>query len=98
MLKRYIIILITTILIVLFAIQNVEKVDIKFLMFDVSASLSLLMIITLALGALVTLLLSYQEIRLRNQKIKKLEKKLRDSDQAFSTPEYVTGEEKDQKI
>ncbi|MEX0988529.1 MAG: LapA family protein [Bacteroidales bacterium] len=77
MLKRYILILITTVLVVIFAVQNVGMADIKLWFFDTSASLSLIIILTFVLGALVTLLFAFQEIRKRNKKIGDLEDKIK---------------------
>lgn len=98
MLKRYIIILVTSILIVIFAVQNVDKIGIRLWMFDVQASLSLVIIVTLSAGALVTLLFSYQEIRDRNKKIRELEKKLKNSEKSYTTEGYNPGDEKDLEI
>ncbi|MCF8226273.1 MAG: LapA family protein [Bacteroidales bacterium] len=96
MLKRYLIILITSILIVIFAVQNVDQVEVSLWLFDVNASLSLLIIITLFIGALVTLLLAYHEIRNRNQKIRDLENKLRESEKQSGAKEFFSGELNDQ--
>lgn len=97
MLKRYIVILITSILIVIFAVQNVEKVAIKLWMFDVDASLSLIIILTFTIGALVTLLLAFQEIRYRNKRISALEDELRSSKKKSSSGQPVTGEFNDKQ-
>ncbi len=78
MLKRYILILITTVLIVIFAVQNVEKINIKLWVFDLHASLSLIIILTFAVGAIITILFTFWEIRSRNVQIKKLEKRLKE--------------------
>lgn len=95
MLKRYIVILITSILIVIFAVQNVEKVAIKLWMFDVNASLSLIIILTFTIGALITLLLAFQEIRYRSKRIKALEKELKSDSKISSSGETESGEFKD---
>lgn len=74
MLKRYIVILITSILVVIFAVQNVETVEIRLWMFDLNASLSLIIILAFTVGTLITLLFAYPEIRYRDKKISMLEK------------------------
>jgi len=95
MLKRYIIILITSILVVIFAVQNVAKIDIRLWMFDLNASLSLIIILTFTIGALVTLLFAFPEIQYREKKISKLEKELREAKKS-EPPEFsVTGEFKE---
>lgn len=76
MLKRYITILVISILVVIFAIQNVEPVAINLWVVDVNASLSLIIIISLTVGALLTLLFAYQELSRRRKRIVELEKKL----------------------
>lgn len=78
MLKRYIVILITSILVVIFAVQNVETVEIRLWMFDLKASLSLIIILAFTVGTLVTLLFSYPEIRYRTKKISRLEKEIKE--------------------
>ncbi len=75
MLKRYIIILIITILVVIFAIQNADLVYIKLWFFDLDASLSLIIILTFAAGALITLALALYEIRKAKRRISELEEK-----------------------
>jgi len=97
MLKRYIVILITSILIVIFAVQNVEKVAIKLWMFDLDASLSLIIILTFTIGALVTLLLAFQEIMYRNKRIRKLEDELKSVQKKSSSGEPVSGEFNDKQ-
>jgi|GEM_PF-5730619 len=97
MLKRYIIILIMLILIVIFAVQNVEKVAIKLWMFDVNASLSLIIILTFFIGALVTLLPAFQEIRYRKKKISTLENALKSAKQKSSSKESFSGESNDKQ-
>ena len=77
MLKRYIVILIIFILLVIFAVQNVEKVAIKLWLFDINASLSLIIILTFTIGALVTLLPAFREIKDRSKKISTLENALK---------------------
>lgn len=77
MLKRTIIVLIILILIVIFAVQNVEKVAIKLWMFDVNASLSVIIILTFTIGALATMLPSLQEIRHLKKRIRTLEGELK---------------------
>ncbi len=93
MLKRYIIILIMSVLIVIFAVQNVGKVDIKLWFLDLNASLSLVIILTFAVGALTTLLLVFQQLLYRNRKISKLESELKKlKKESNSTFEAATGE------
>lgn len=79
MLKRYIILLIITVLVVIFAIQNVEPVQIKLWFFDLDASLSLIIILTFALGALIALLLALYETDKRKRRISELEKQVKNS-------------------
>ena len=97
MLKRYITILIISILIVIFAVQNVEKVAIKLWMFDVDASLSLIIILTFAIGALITLLLFFHEIRYRNKRIRKLEEDLKSAKKENSFDDSYSGGFNDQQ-
>ena len=97
MLKRYIIILIISILIVVFAVQNVEQVAIKLWMFDVDASLALIIILTFSIGALITLLLAFQEIRYRSKKISKLESELRSAKMKSSSETSKPGEFNDKQ-
>lgn len=97
MLKRYIIILIISILIVIFAVQNVEQVAIKLWMFDVDASLALIIILTFSIGALITLLLAFHEIRYRSKKISKLEGELRSVKMKSSSEHSKTGEFNDKQ-
>jgi uncharacterized integral membrane protein len=80
MLKRYIIILVFSILVVIFAVQNVDKVAVKLWMFNLDASLSLIIIVTLAVGALLTLLFTYREIRSRDKTIRDLKEKTHSTD------------------
>jgi uncharacterized integral membrane protein len=95
MLKRYILILITTILIVIFAVQNVEKISIKLWVFDLHASLSLIIILTFSIGALITILFTFWEIRSRNVQIKKLEKQLQKQPGEDSFDSLLEGEPTD---
>jgi uncharacterized integral membrane protein len=95
MLKRYILILITTILIVIFAVQNVEKISIKLWVFDLHASLSLIIILTFSIGALITILFTFWEIRSRNVQIKKLEKQLQKQPGKDSFDSLLEGEPTD---
>jgi len=97
MLKRYIIILIISILIVVFAVQNVEQVAIKLWMFDVDASLALIIILTFSIGALITLLLAFHEIRYRSKKISKLESELRSAKMRSSSENSNSGEFNDKR-
>jgi uncharacterized integral membrane protein len=97
MLKRYIIILIILILIVIFAVQNVEKVAIKLWMFDVNASLSLIIILTFTIGALVTLLPAFREIRYRRKKISTLEDALKSAKKENGTKDSFSGEINDKQ-
>ncbi len=97
MLKRYIIILIISILIVVFAVQNVEQVAIKLWMFDVDASLALIIILTFSIGALITLLLAFHEIRYRSKKISKLESELRSAKMKSSSENSKPGESDDKQ-
>jgi uncharacterized integral membrane protein len=101
MLKRYIIILIILILIVIFAVQNVEKVAIKLWIFDVNASLSLIIILTFTIGALVTLLPAFQEIRNRSKKISTLENALKsakkEKEKETGSKDSFSGEIKDKQ-
>ncbi|MCF8346353.1 MAG: LapA family protein [Bacteroidales bacterium] len=95
MLKRYILILLTTILIVIFAVQNVEKVHIKLWVFDLHASLSLIIILTFAVGAIITILFTFWEIRSRNAQIKKLEKRLQEQPEKDSFGSSLEGDSMD---
>jgi ABC-type uncharacterized transport system permease subunit len=61
-------------------------------MFDVDASLSLIIILTFTIGALVTLLLAFQEIRYRNKRIKTLEVELKSIKKKSSSGNPVSGE------
>lgn len=97
MLKRYIIILIISILIVVFAVQNVEQVAIKLWMFDVDASLALIIILTFSIGALITLLLAFHEIRYRSKKISKLESELKSAKMKSSSENSKPGEFNDKQ-
>lgn len=97
MLKRYLVILVISILIVIFAVQNVEKVAIKLWMFDANASLSLIIILTFTVGALVTLLLAFQEILHRNKRIRKLEDELKSAKKKSGSGEQVSGEFNDKQ-
>jgi len=76
MLKRYIVILLFSILVVIFAVQNVDKVAVQLWMLSFDASLSLIIILTLALGALITLLFTFREIKIRDREIRDLSQRL----------------------
>lgn len=78
MLKRYITILVIAIIVVIFAVQNVTQVAIKLWFFDLEASLSLIIILTFTLGAVLTILFSLNEFRKKNKKIGQLETKIAD--------------------
>lgn len=67
MLKRYIGILIVSVLMVIFALQNVDKVSIKLWFFELDASLSLIIIISFSIGALLSLVFAFQELRSRKK-------------------------------
>ncbi len=73
MLKRYIVILLITILVVIFAIQNVEMVNIKLWFFEFDTSLALLIILTFAAGTLITLAFALYEIGRGKRRISELE-------------------------
>jgi uncharacterized integral membrane protein len=79
MLKRYIIILIITVLVVIFALQNAGQVHIKLWFFDLDASLSLIIILMFAAGALITLGLALFEIGKAKRRISEPEKQETDS-------------------
>jgi len=92
MLKRYIVILLLSILIVVFAIQNADTVVIHLLMFKANASLSFIIILTFFIGALITLVLALQEIRRRNRRISELEDQLKEFNKENSSAEPPPGE------
>ncbi len=90
MLKRYIAILLITILVVIFAIQNVETVNIKLWFIELNTSLSLLIILTFATGALITLALALYEIGRGKRRISELEdQQSRNQEKASDTSEEV---------
>lgn len=92
MLKRYIVILVFSILVVIFAVQNVDQVAVKLWMFNFDASLSLIIIITLAVGALLTLLFTYREIRSRDKQISELNERIDSPNQKDSSPDSASAE------
>ncbi len=98
MLKRYLFILLIISLVVIFAVQNVEKVTIRLWVVNVNASLSLIIIITLAIGALVAAILAYQEIRSRNRKIKELEDTDEKEHEGSGTSDVFSSDLNDQKF
>lgn len=73
MLKRYIVILIITVLVVIFALQNADQVQIKLWFFDLNASLSLIIILMFAAGALIAIVLALYEIGKVKRRISELE-------------------------
>jgi len=87
MLKRYITILVIAIIVVIFAVQNVTQVSVKLWFFDVEASLSLIIILTFTLGAVLSILFSLNEIRKKNKKVGQLETKIADLKEIISLKE-----------
>jgi uncharacterized integral membrane protein len=92
MLKRYIIILILSIIIVIFAVQNVEKVNVQLMMFNFNASLSLLIILTFFAGAILSLALTFQEIRKRNRTISDLKAEMPKQEEPETYSDKATDE------
>lgn len=83
--------LLITILVVIFAIQNVETVNIKLWFFELDTSLSLLIILTFAAGALIALALALYEIGRGKRRISELEnQKSRNQENASDTTEEVS--------
>lgn len=96
MLKRYIIILIITVLVAIFAIQNVETVQIKLWFFNLDASLSLIIILMFAAGALLALALALFETDKRKQRISELEEQLKNSKKKGNTADLFSREKNSQ--
>lgn len=96
MLKRYIIILIITVLVAIFAIQNVETVQIKLWFFKLDASLSLIIILMFAAGALLALALALFETDKRKQRISELEEQIKNSKKKGNTADLFSSEKKSQ--
>jgi uncharacterized integral membrane protein len=92
MLKRYIVTLIIIILVVIFAVQNVDTVRMKLWFFDLDASLSLVIILTFAAGGLVTLVLAMYELNKRNRKISELEKQQNSSKKESKSADLFSNE------
>ncbi len=82
--RVYIVVLIVSIFLVVFAIQNADPVELQFFTFRFNISLSLLVILSIALGTILSFLFSLNEFfRLKNE-LKKKEKeiqKLKDDQQ-----------------
>jgi uncharacterized integral membrane protein len=96
MLKRYIIILIITVLVAIFAIQNVETVQIKLWFFKLDASLSLIIILMFAAEALLALALALFETDKRKQRISELEEQLKNSKKKENTADLFSSEKNSQ--
>jgi uncharacterized integral membrane protein len=96
MLKRYIIILIITVLVAIFAIQNVETVQIRLWFFKLDASLSLIIILMFAAGALLALALALFETDKRKQRISELEEKLKNSRKKENAADLFSSEKNSQ--
>ena len=92
MLKRYITILVLSIVVVIFAVQNVGQVDIQLLMLTFHTSLSLIIILTFFIGALLTLALAFYEIRKRNRKISDLTNQIKQLENEPSPYQTSQGE------
>lgn len=88
MLKRYIVILIITVLVVVFALQNADQVSIKLWFFDLDASLSLIIILMFAAGALISLILALFEIGKVKRRISELKEQDKNPDETDATESF----------
>jgi uncharacterized integral membrane protein len=74
--RVYILVLVISILLVVFAIQNADAVELHIITYTFSISLSLLVILSVALGTILSFLFSLNEfIRYKNE-IKKKDKEI----------------------
>lgn len=74
--RVYILVLVISIFLVIFAIQNADPVELQLFTYKFSISLSLLIILSVALGTILSFLFSLNEFfRLRNE-LKKKEKEI----------------------
>lgn len=77
----YIIVIILSIFLVLFALQNANPVELKFLAFKFSISLALLVILSFAMGALLSFLFSLNEFFKMKNNLRKKDKEIRQKEQ-----------------
>jgi uncharacterized integral membrane protein len=75
--RVYILVLVISILLVVFSIQNADAVELHIITYTFSISLSLLVILSVALGTILSFLFSLNEfIRLKNE-LKSKEKEIK---------------------
>jgi uncharacterized integral membrane protein len=86
----YIIVLLLSIILVVFALQNASPVELKILSFKFSISLSLLVILSFAVGALLSFLLSLSGFFKMKSEIKKKNRKLQQMKEEKSEPKSFT--------
>jgi uncharacterized integral membrane protein len=65
---KIIAVLILAVLFLIFIIQNVETINVKFLMFEISMPRALTLIITLAVGLIIGIVLPYEFKKIRSKK------------------------------
>lgn len=81
--KSFIIGLIIAIILVLFAVQNAAPVEISLLFWHPEASMAVLILVSIALGALVGYLLSFSTIRNKNRSVKLKDQQIKNLNKAL---------------
>ena len=96
----YIIVLIISIFLVIFAIENAEPVDVQFFNYQFTISLSLLIVLSIAIGTILSFIFSFSgflriknNIKKKDSEIKKLKQELDKKETGIETETEESGDE-----
>lgn len=83
----YIIVLIISIFLVIFAIENAEPVDVQFFNYQFTISLSLLIVLSIAIGTILSFIFSFSGFLRMKNKIKKKDAEIKNLKQEINKKE-----------